>query len=457
MACLQETKLSAISGAKFRSFCGFHLLNFRALDANGSKGGLITAWNPAIFSCDSCWVGSFSLNLVLRRRVDDRVFSISNVYGPTDPALKDGFLLEVRNIALSVVGVWLLLGDFNLLLSVRDKNGPLARTSEMLSFRATLNALRLLDISLSGRSFTWSNGRSNPILERPDRALVSKDWHLLFPRSSLRALPRPRSDHSPLLLTAFTFVPAPQIFRFEAFWLRYPKARSVITGAWDSSDISGDWALRFSSKLGTVTDKLKEWGAGLSSAISKQVSRCSAWILWLDKAEEVRLLNQGERSLRCKLKVRFDELSLQEELRWKQRSRVNWLRAGDANTKFFHMKACGRRRKNFISSLAFGADLYVDHASIAFHLLFFFRRNLGTASGRRALLDLHLLFGDSGPALTDLDAPFSEAEIKLAVFSLGPDKAPGPDGFPLIFYQRFWNTLKGDLCAFFFQLPLGDS
>ncbi len=105
VVCLQETKLSSLSEAKFRSFCGFHLSNFRALDALGTRGGLVTAWNPALFICDDYWVGTFSLNLVLRRRVDDRVFSISNIYGPIEPALKDGFLREIRSIASKVVGV----------------------------------------------------------------------------------------------------------------------------------------------------------------------------------------------------------------------------------------------------------------------------------------------------------------------------------------------------------------
>ena len=36
-----------------------------------------------------------------------------------------------------------------------------------------------------------------------------------------------------------------------------------------------------------------------------------------------------------------------------------------------------------------------------------------------------------------LEAPFSEAEIKEAVFGSYSDGAPGPDGFSFMFYQHF--------------------
>ncbi len=440
---------------KFRSFCGFHIFEFRAIDATGTRGGLVTAWNPDLFECVNHWVGAFSLNTVLRWRVDDQVFSVSNLYGPIDRALKEGFLQELRETASGIMGVWVLLGDFNMLLSVRDKNGPLGRTAEVLSFRQTVSSLGLLDIPLSGRSFTWSNGRPNPTLERLDRVFVTRDWQLLFPRSSLRALPRPTSDHSPLLLIAFTFIPAPQLFRFEAFWLRYPEARNTISETWSLPIPGEDCALCFSSKLGLVTDNLRKWGAGLASTISKQATCCLSWTEWLDRAEEARVLLPGERALMCRLKIRFDELSLQDEIRWKQRSRVNWLKAGDVNTKFFHLKACARRNKNYISKLVVGPLVAADHHSIAHQLLLFFRSNLGSAPAAPPSFNFNLLFEDVGPDLSGLDAPFSEDEIKRAVFDLGPDKAPGPDGFPLLFFQKSWEFLRVDILEIFAKFHSG--
>jgi hypothetical protein len=48
-----------------------------------------------------------------------------------------------------------------------------------------------------------------------------------------------------------------------------------------------------------------------------------------------------------------------------------------------------------------------------------------------------------------LTALFTEEEIKTAIFSMNPNKAPSPDGFPILFYHNFWNIIKYDILQFF--------
>ena len=40
-----------------------------------------------------------------------------------------------------------------------------------------------------------------------------------------------------------------------------------------------------------------------------------------------------------------------------------------------------------------------------------------------------------------LDSAFSAEDIRKAVFEIGATKAPGKDGFPALFYHRFWSTV----------------
>nr|CAD1831509.1 unnamed protein product [Ananas comosus var. bracteatus] len=328
VVCFQETKLSSTSNTKFRSFSGFHLLDFRTLNAEGTRGGFLTAWNPSLFECTQEWAGRFSLTVVLKRIVDGNLFTITNVYGPTAAILRADFFHKIRAIGELSTGAWTVLGDFNVLLSVQDKNGPTANVTDILNFREVVHELGLVDLPLLNKSFTWSNGRGASTLERLDRAFISSTWLIAFPRSTLRALPRPRSDHTPLVLSAYTFIPHANLFRFESYWLRHPAVFDVVSTAWNSNSnlTDSDPVSLFSLKIISVQSALQSWSASLSSATREQTKLCLLWIEWLDKAEEERLLSNMERNLRPKLKARYEDLCLQEEIKWKQRSRVHWLK-----------------------------------------------------------------------------------------------------------------------------------
>jgi hypothetical protein len=48
-----------------------------------------------------------------------------------------------------------------------------------------------------------------------------------------------------------------------------------------------------------------------------------------------------------------------------------------------------------------------------------------------------------------LGSVFTEEEVKIAVFGSYADGAPGPDGIPFMFYQKFWEVIKDDLISMF--------
>jgi hypothetical protein len=50
-----------------------------------------------------------------------------------------------------------------------------------------------------------------------------------------------------------------------------------------------------------------------------------------------------------------------------------------------------------------------------------------------------------------LEAPFLEKEVKDVIFGMDGDKAPGPDGFSLAFFQACWEVLKKNIMAIFFD------
>jgi len=48
-----------------------------------------------------------------------------------------------------------------------------------------------------------------------------------------------------------------------------------------------------------------------------------------------------------------------------------------------------------------------------------------------------------------LEKDFSEEEVRNAMNDLGKEKAPGPDGFNIAFFQHFWDAVKGKMMGFF--------
>ncbi|KAK3195443.1 hypothetical protein Dsin_026753 [Dipteronia sinensis] len=42
---------------------------------------------------------------------------------------------------------------------------------------------------------------------------------------------------------------------------------------------------------------------------------------------------------------------------------------------------------------------------------------------------------------TVLEAAFTAAEVRKALFDMHPSKTPGIDGLPAIFYQKYWSTV----------------
>jgi hypothetical protein len=55
-----------------------------------------------------------------------------------------------------------------------------------------------------------------------------------------------------------------------------------------------------------------------------------------------------------------------------------------------------------------------------------------------------------------LENPFSEEEIKLAIFSCYLEGSPGHDGLSFLFFQKFWDTIKVDSIDLFSDFHRGN-
>lgn len=99
--------------------------------------------------------------------------------------------------------------------------------------------------------------------------------------------------------------------------------------------------------------------------------------------------------------------------------------------------ASSRRRLNRITSLKNGEICQEGREEIVKHIVDYFEGLHQKEDLERPLLD--------NPDFNNIG---EKEEVRLAVFSVAGDKAPGPDGFPMAFFQYFWGMLKEDVMAF---------
>lgn len=162
-----------------------------------------------------------------------------------------------------------------------------------------------------------------------------------------------------------------------------------------------------------------------------------------------------ECTLRADLKLRVLGLAAFERARRRQTSRFIWIKAGDACTKFFHLKMSTRRRRKYISFLKWEDGCLTwshDDKEEVVHDCFF--RILGTKSPRAKTLNWDRLSMSSIQRILglELDKPFNAEEVDAIVKSLLKDKAPGPDGFTTDFYKQCWSIIETDILNAFHSI-----
>jgi hypothetical protein len=113
---------------------------------------------------------------------------------------------------------------------------------------------------------------------------------------------------------------------------------------------------------------------------------------------------------------------------------------GDANTKFFHAFANGRKRKCAILSLTAEQGVITDPGAIQELIYSFYHSLMGAEEPKlvstvQDLWPAHQRVFDQENE--ELMHSFTEAELDFVLQDTKTDTAPGPDGLPAQFYKRF--------------------
>lgn len=372
---------------------------------------------------------------------------ITNIYAPTLHSEKQAFLAEIADLAPQIDGPWLLLGDFNLTRVPSDKNNDHFNSTEARMFNDLINNLALIEIPLVDRAYTWSNRCEDPTLVRLDRCLVNLDWESLLPNMCLTSLTHSVSDHVPLVLTATTKVPKGGCFKFENVWLNHSTFKAQIPSA-INTPTQGTPARSFVRRLKTCRSMSRSWARSLRP-IDQRENDPKILIDALDSLEECRPLSRAEDKLRSLTAQGLAAIRRERLAHWRQRFNLKMAVEWDEDTKFFHMAANGRRRKNYIACLEHDGDVFSTHEAKATILLDFYKDLLGSCPPTAWRFDLNVLYPHLAVSGQELSSPFTMDEITAALFMMDANASPGPDGFGPSFYKAFWTELKIHVATLF--------
>nr|XP_023887252.1 uncharacterized protein LOC111999356 [Quercus suber] len=286
------------------------------------------------------------------------------------------------------------MGDFNELLHANEKEGGNARPEgQMKMFRDTINSCELRDIGYHGSDFTWCQklGTKGWVRERLDRAFVSTDWAGIFPTTRLLHVANSVSDHCILILMSAKpmerRIKGKKPFRFESMWLRDERCSGVVNEAWEKGRIGGnDWPLL--QCLEECRALLTEWNKHSFGHVGKQITVLQRKIQMLENMRGCEATLEDIYALKKEL----NRWLFMEEDMWHQRSRNNWLRAGDKNTTFFHIKASNRRQRNHIKRPVVDEELLeAIHTKVTDRMNEALIRNFNAQEVEKALQQMHPL------------------------------------------------------------------
>ncbi|PNY03932.1 cysteine-rich receptor-like protein kinase [Trifolium pratense] len=181
-------------------------------------------------------------------------------------------------------------------------------------------------------------------------------------------------------------------------------------------------------KLKLIKAGLKEWHKAHTQNLPSRIDNLKARLSALDEKGEEEDLSEEELAEFHGVSFDIHSLSrLHAIISWQQ-SRSLWLKDGDANSKYFHLVLAGCHRRNAMSVIHVDGVTIEGVEPIRQAVFSYFESHFKASnvewSGVDDLQFKRLNHAKNG----SLIKPFTEAEVKSAVWDYDSYKSPGPDG-----------------------------
>ncbi|GKV13309.1 hypothetical protein SLEP1_g24337 [Rubroshorea leprosula] len=445
---LQETKLEKVEDNLCRMMWDSREFGWVMKESIGASGGLLCFWNKANFIKTGNSTGDGYLRISGEWGIHKMKYNLVNVYGPNDRQKRLKIWDELRTMITEEGGRWLIAGDFNAVRCLEERRGRTGETPDMKDFDGFIQSAGLIDINMANRRFTWykSDGTA---MSRLDRVLMNAEMYSMSAEWVQQGLKRNISDHCAIVLKTRIVDWGPRPFRVLDAWQLHPNFKKIIKEKWSAMEVDGFAGYKCKQKLKKLKEFLKGWNRDVFGDMEAQYDQAVKKVEHVDLKNEDFVLDEFEILHRQEGFQNMWDILRKREVIWRQKSRSNWVCEGDANTRFFHRIANGRKAQNLISGLWCDGVWVEDPIQVKKEVVNYFSKlyqgDLWNRPKPQGINFKQISTEDK----QWLERPFSIEEIEEGLRSCEGSKAPGPDGYNFSFLKFAWNSLKENFMSFF--------
>ncbi|XP_022024124.1 uncharacterized protein LOC110924424 [Helianthus annuus] len=443
--CMQETQVSNVDSITIGRYWGKVEMEYESVDARGRSGGLVSAWDPGVFSKQRVVKHDSFLLISGVLAGTNTCINAVNVYASCEVTRRRALWEELKTIKdTNGEGLWIMAGDFN---EVREEDERMISRFDnhgAMIFNNLISEAGLLEYQMSGYKYTYmTEDGSN--LSKIDRVLVCDAFIGNWPCARFEALARHLLDHSPLQLSCATSDYGPIPFRFYNSWIEDNGIEEVVKKVLEESNNGGNNMRVLANILKNLKFDIKEWRRVTKLQEEKDINEATEEVATIEKLAESRRLTTLEKEKRIldKWKIRNYERKRLKDL--KQRAKLKWAKLGDENSNFFHRTINCRKAQNRINAMKIGGIMVNEPKAIKEEFRTRFLARFTEPITHRPTLDGSGFKQITGEQATLLTSSFSKQEIKEVVWACGSDRAPGPNGFLFKFIKRFWAQLENNI------------
>ncbi|GKC11412.1 RNA-directed DNA polymerase, eukaryota, reverse transcriptase zinc-binding domain protein [Tanacetum coccineum] len=372
-------------------------------------------WMPP--SCEFCKVfGHTHANCIVRPKSEEEKKRINNEKRKwnVDKDLVDSVRRSVNKYAIFATVDEAEMGDIQKNIDMNEvENGETKHQFFLMNttntdlkiaawnVRECIEEIEVEDLNCSGLHYTWIQSRLNPdngILKKIDRVLGNNCFMGNFPSAHAMFLPHLSSDHCPAVL----FIPKMVIkrkkaFKFANLTVEKPEFMDIVKEGWDM-EVKGCYVF----KLVDVSPH--------DVVLKKEEARIM---------EKYSTALQDEESFLC------------------QQAKIEWLKDGDKNSKFFHAILKSRNHKSRVVAISNENGEMFEGDKVPEQFVNHFQKFLGSLFTVKEMGDnLIPEICVSSDAASDMIKTVRKEEIKATIFGIDENKAYGPDGFSSKFLKK---------------------